>query len=69
MSVYEVKSSLIVESVSNESCRSALVFRCDKAPLYLIVSVGRLVGWSVGQVTHPLDDPHVAAYWPTWPCS
>ena len=28
-------------------------------------SVGRLVGLSV---THPFDDPHVAPYWPTWPC-
>ena len=27
------------------------------------------VGQSVGQsVTHPFDDPHVAPYWPTWPC-
>ena len=24
------------------------LFRCDKAPLKLAVSVGRLVGWSVG---------------------
>ena len=23
------------------------------------------VGWSV---THSFDDPHVAPYWPTWPC-
>ena len=30
------------------------------------MSVGRLVGWLV---THSFDDPHVANYWPTWPCS
>ena len=29
------------------------------------MSVGRLVGWLV---THSFDDPHVAPYWPTWPC-
>ena len=28
-------------------------------------SVGRLVCLSV---THSFDDPHVAPYWPTWPC-
>ena len=28
---------------------------------WLSPSVGRLV-------THSLDDPHVAPYWPTWPC-
>ena len=28
-----------------------------------------LVGWLVGRVTHLFDDPHVAPYWPTWPCS
>ena len=28
--------------------------------------VGRSVGWSV---THSFDDPHVAPYWPTLPCS
>ena len=28
-----------------------------------------LVCRSVGRsVTHSLDDPHVAPYWPTWPC-
>ena len=27
-----------------------------------------LVGWLVGWVTHSFDDPHVAPYWPTWPC-
>ena len=27
------------------------------------------VGLSVGRVTHSFDDPHVAPYWPTWPCS
>ena len=32
-----------------------------------------LVGWSVGRwvglsVTHAFKDPHVAPYWPTWPC-
>ena len=33
-------------------------------------SVGRFVGWSVGLlVTHSFDDPHVAPYWPIWPCS
>ena len=32
------------------------VFSCDKAPLYLAVSVGR----SVGRVTHSFHDPHVA---------
>ena len=27
------------------------------------------VGLSVGRsVTHSFDDPHVAPYWPTWPC-
>ena len=31
-------------------------------------SVGRSVGQSVGWlVTHSLDDPHVAPYWPIWP--
>ena len=23
---------------------------------------------SVCGVTHSFDDPHVASYWPTWPC-
>ena len=32
---------------------------------WLCPSVGRSVGW----VTHSFDDPHVAPYWPTWPCS
>ena len=33
------------------------------------MSVGWLVGWLVGlSVTHSFDDPHVAPYWPTWPC-
>ena len=27
------------------------------------------VGWLVGRVRHSFDDPHVAPYWPTWPCS
>ena len=32
-------------------------------------SVGWLVGWLVGlSVTHLFNDPHVAPYWPTWPC-
>ena len=32
-------------------------------------SVRRLVGLSVCLlVTHSFDDPHVAPYWPTWPC-
>ena len=31
-------------------------------------SVGLLVGRTVGRVTHSFDDPHVAPYWPTWPC-
>ena len=32
--------------------------------------VRRSVGWSVGwSVTHSFDDPHVAPYCPTWPCS
>ena len=26
------------------------------------------VGLSVGRVTHSFNDPHVAPYWPTWPC-
>ena len=30
--------------------------------------VGWSVGRSVGQVTHSFDDPHVAPYWPSWPC-
>ena len=30
---------------------------------------GWLVGWLVGlSVPHSFDDPHVAPYWPTWPC-
>ena len=24
--------------------------------------------WLVGRITHLFDDPHVAPYWPTWPC-
>ena len=32
------------------------------------MSVGRSVGLSVFGVTHSFDDPHVAPYWPTWPC-
>ena len=36
---------------------------------WLCLLVGWLVGWSVGRVTHSLDDPHVVPYWPTWPCS
>ena len=35
---------------------------------WLCPSVGRSVGWSVGRVTHSFNDPHVAPYWPTWPC-
>ena len=31
--------------------------------------VGRSVGWLVCGVTQSFDDPHVAPYWPTWPCS
>ena len=31
--------------------------------------VWRTVGLSVGRVTYSFDDPHVAPYWPTWPCS
>ena len=26
------------------------------------------VGWSIIRVTHLFDNPHVAPYWPTWPC-
>ena len=26
------------------------------------------IGWLVCRVTHSFDDPHVAPYWPTWPC-
>ena len=33
------------------------------------VSVGRSVGSSDCRVTHSFDDPHVAPYWPFWPCS
>ena len=48
------------------------VFRCAKAPLKLAVSVGWLVGQSVGRlvgrVTHSFEDPHGAPYWPIWPC-
>ena len=36
---------------------------------WLCLSVGWLVGRSVGRVTHSFDDQHVAPYWPTWPCS
>ena len=40
---------------------------------WLRPSVGRLVdqsaGRSISRVTHSFDDPHVAPYWPTWPCS
>ena len=40
---------------------------------WLAMSVGWLalsVGWLVGLlVTHLYDDPQVAPYWPTWPCS
>ena len=36
---------------------------------WLCPSVGRSVGRSVGlSVTHSFDNPHVAPYWPTWPC-
>ena len=35
---------------------------------WLCPLVGRLVGWLVGRVTHLGDNPHVAPYWPTWPC-
>ena len=31
--------------------------------------VGQSVGWGVGRGKHSFDDPHVAPYWPTWPCS
>ena len=33
------------------------------------MSVGWLVGWSVGRVTQSFNNPHVVPYWPTWPCS
>ena len=36
---------------------------------WLCSLVGWLVGRSVGRVTHSFDNPHVAPYWPTWPCS
>ena len=37
------------------------LFRCDKAPLQVAVSVGLSVCRSVGlSVTHSFDDPHVA---------
>ena len=32
---------------------------------WLCPLVGRSVGWLV---THLFNDPHVAPYWPTWPC-
>ena len=32
------------------------------------MSVGWLVGWSVGRVTHLFDDPHGALHCSTWPC-
>ena len=35
---------------------------------WLSLLVGWLVGWLVGRVMHSFDDPHVAPYWPTWPC-
>ena len=40
---------------------------------WLCPSVGWLDGWLVGRlvglsVPHSFDDPHVAPYWPTWPC-
>ena len=35
---------------------------------WLCPSVGWLVGRSVCGVAHSFDDPHVAPYWPTWPC-
>ena len=34
----------------------------------LCPSVGWFFGRSVCGVTHLFDDPHVAPYWPTWPC-
>ena len=51
------------------TCILISIFRCAKASLCPSSSVCRLVGWLVGRVTHSLDDPHVAPYWPTWPCS
>ena len=35
---------------------------------WLCLSVGWLVCWSFGRVTHSFNHPHVAPYWPTWPC-
>ena len=31
-------------------------------------SITGFVRWLVCWVTHSFDDPHVAPYWPTWPC-
>ena len=31
-------------------------------------SITGCVRWLVSRVTHSFDDPHVAPYWPTWPC-
>ena len=46
--------------------------RLGKTILHFLVrqstSIIGCVRWSVGRVTHSFDDPHVAPYWPTWPC-
>ena len=38
---------------------------------YFLGATMHLYNWlcpSVCRVTHSFDDPHVAPYWPTWPC-
>ena len=49
-----------------------MLMNCDDALLgatkHLYNWLCLSVGWSVGRVTRSFDDPHVAPYWPTWPC-
>ena len=63
LTIFVMDNLLLFRGIWQDDTRPN-VFRCDKAPLWLAVSVG----WLVGRVTHSFDDPHVAPYWPTWSC-
>ena len=49
--------------------RILYLFQVRKSTSYIYNRLCQSVGQSVGRsVTHSFDDPHVAPYWPTWPC-
>ena len=73
------KSCMDVWLQRNNQCPACRI-QIDDGKCLMCVAVGfcdfglnPLVRWSVCwlvglSVTHSFDDPHVAPYWPTWPC-